>query len=62
MLTTILLRATVATPVIAVFVATLDEHPPPNETGLHRLTLAAFCSFIIAALGTLWEASGGWSS
>ena len=62
MLTTILLRAAVATPVIAVLTATLDEHPPPNETGPHRLALAAFCSFVIAMVGTLWEASGGWSS
>ena len=52
MLTTILLRATVATPVIAVFITTLDEHPQPNESGLHQLGLAAFCSFVIAALGT----------
>jgi hypothetical protein len=62
MLTTILLRAAVATPVIAVFIVALDEHPQPDETGLHRLGLTAFCSFVIAALGTLWEASGGWSS
>jgi hypothetical protein len=62
MLTAILLRAAVATPVIAIFIVALDEHPPPNETGLHRLALAVFCSFIIAALGTLWKAAGGWSS
>ena len=62
MLTTILLRAAVAMPIIAVLIVALDEHPQPNETRLHRLGLATFCSFVVAMVGTLWEASGGWCS